>query len=60
MMDMVYAARKVNVQFILNVAQNSEKKILAAFAGDLEQAHEEGVAFVRKLCLSVQALKEIL
>ena len=54
--DMVYAARKVNVQFILNVAQNSEKKILAAFAGDLEQAHEEGVAFVRKLsqCPSIE------
>ena len=53
---MVYAARKINVQFILNVAQNSEKKILAAFAGDLEQAHEEGVAFVRKLsqCPSIE------
>lgn len=47
--DMVTAARRVNVQFILNVAQNSDKKIIAAFAGDLEQAHEKGVAFVRKL-----------
>ena len=47
--DMVTAARRVNVQFILNVAQNSEKKIIAAFPGDLEQAHEKGVAFVRGL-----------
>lgn len=47
--DMVYAARKVNVQFILNVALNAEKKVIAAFAGDLEQAHEKGVAFVRSL-----------
>jgi len=47
--DMVTAARRVNVQFILNVAQNSEKKIIGAFAGDLEQAHEQGVAFVRSL-----------
>lgn len=47
--DMVTAARRVNVQFILNVAQNSGKKIIAAFAGDLEQAHEKGVAFVRGL-----------
>lgn len=47
--DMITAARRVNVQFILNVAQNSEKKIIAAFAGDLEQAHEKGVAFVREL-----------
>ena len=48
-LDMVTAARRVNVQFILNVAQNSGKKIIAAFAGDLEQAHEKGVAFVRGL-----------
>lgn len=48
-LDMITAAKRVNVQFILNVAQNSEKKIIGAFAGDLEAAHEEGVAFVRKL-----------
>ncbi|MBR1758378.1 MAG: nickel-dependent lactate racemase [Lachnospiraceae bacterium] len=47
--DMVYAARAVNLQFIMNVALNSEKKVIAAFAGDLEEAHEKGVAFVRSL-----------
>ncbi len=47
--DMVCAARMVNVQFILNVALNAEKKVIAAWAGDLEQAHEEGVEFIRKL-----------
>ena len=47
--DMVCAARAVNVQFILNVALDAEKKIIAAFAGDLEQAHTEGVQFVRSL-----------
>lgn len=47
--DMVCAARSVNTQFILNVALNSRKEIIAAFCGDLEQAHEEGVAFVRSL-----------
>ena len=53
--DMVYAARKVNTQFILNVALNSRNEIIAAFCGDLEQAHEEGVAFVRSLaqCLPI-------
>ena len=53
--DMVCAAREVNVQFILNVALNGEKKVIAAFAGDLEQAHETGVRFVRELaqCPSV-------
>ncbi len=53
--DMVCAARAVNVQFILNVALNAEKKVIAAFAGDLEEAHATGVSFVRKLaqCPSV-------
>lgn len=53
--DMVYAARAVNVQFIMNVALNAEKKVIAAFAGDLEQAHLKGVEFVRSLaqCPSV-------
>lgn len=47
--DMVCAARKVNVQFILNVALNGKKEVIAAFAGDLEKAHEKGVEFVRSL-----------
>lgn len=53
--DMVCAARAVNVQFILNVALNGEKKVIAAFAGDLEEAHATGVSFVRTLaqCPSV-------
>ena len=53
--DMVFAARAVNVQFIMNVALNAEKKVIAAFAGDLEQAHLKGVEFVRGLaqCPSV-------
>jgi len=47
--DMICAARAVNVQFILNVALDAKKKIIAAWAGDLEQAHAEGVSFVRSL-----------
>lgn len=47
--DMLYAAKAVNVQFILNVALDGEKKVIAAFAGDLEQAHEKGCEFIRNL-----------
>ena len=47
--DMVCAARMAGVRFILNVALNGEKKVIAAFAGDLEEAHAKGVAFVRSL-----------
>lgn len=46
--DMVCAARAVNVQFILNVALNGEKKVINAWAGDLEQAHAAGVQFIRE------------
>lgn len=46
--DMVYAAKKVKVGFILNVALDEEKKIIAAFAGDLEQAHEQGCTYVKR------------
>lgn len=55
--DMVCAARAVNVQFILNVALDGNKKVIAAFAGDLERAHEKGCCFIRKLsqCPAVTA-----
>ena len=46
--DMICAARRVNVQFILNVALNGDKQIIGAWAGDLEDAHAAGVAFVRR------------
>ena len=45
---MLAAAKMVNVQFIFNVALDGQKKIIAAWAGDLEKAHAEGVAFIRK------------
>lgn len=44
--DMVYAARKAGLAFILNVALSPDKKVIAAFAGDMEAAHLEGCAFV--------------
>ncbi len=49
--DMLEAAKRVNLQFILNVALDDEKKIIAAFAGDLEKAHEAGCDFIRKTAL---------
>ena len=46
--DMIFAARAVNVQFIFNVALDGAKKVIAAWAGDLEEAHAQGVAFIRQ------------
>jgi lactate racemase len=52
--DMLYAARTAGLRFIVNVVLNGEREIIASFAGDLEQAHEKGCAFVTSLA-SVKA-----
>jgi len=47
--DMLYAAEKSNLAFILNVVINSEKKVIKAFAGHSEKAHLKGCEFVMEL-----------
>ncbi|MCO7124520.1 nickel-dependent lactate racemase [Sporolactobacillus shoreicorticis] len=47
--DMVYAARKANLAFIVNVVLDEDKKIIGSFAGDMEEAHQKGCAFLRRL-----------
>ena len=42
------ATRMAGPAFLLNVALNREKQITAVFAGDLDQAHERGCAFVKQ------------
>lgn len=46
--DMLAAAKMAGLKFILNVVLH-EKKVIAAFAGDLEKAHEAGCAFSKKM-----------
>ena len=45
---MLYAARKARLAFIVNVVLDEQKKIIHAVAGDVQKAHANGVAFVRK------------
>lgn len=45
--DMLEAARMVGVDFCLNVVQDSEKRIAKVVAGDLTEAHRQGVEFCR-------------
>lgn len=47
--DMIYAALKVGVKFTLNVALNENKKIIAAFAGNIITSHEKACEFVSQL-----------
>ncbi|MFT8871896.1 MAG: nickel-dependent lactate racemase [Sporolactobacillus sp.] len=47
--DMIYAARTAGLAFILNVVLDGNKHIIASFAGDADEAHQTGCAFVKKL-----------
>lgn len=49
--DMIYAAKKANLKFIINVVINAEKKAVYAVSGDVEQAHLKGCEFLNKLCM---------
>lgn len=46
--DMLFAARKAGLKFIVNTVIDPEKRILRAFAGDVDAAHLEGVDFCRQ------------
>ena len=47
--DMLFAAKQAKLEFILNVVINGEKKIIKAFAGDLEEAHAYGCKLVKEI-----------
>ena len=47
--DMVFAAQAAKLSFIVNVVLDSDKKIIAAFAGDPDAAHLTGCNFLREL-----------
>jgi nickel-dependent lactate racemase len=47
--DMLYAAEKAKLAFIVNVVIDGNKKIINAFAGHSKLAHEEGCKFVLEL-----------
>ncbi len=44
--DMLYAANKAGLRFILNVVEDVEKRIIGAVAGDLNDAHLKGCEMV--------------
>lgn len=48
--DMLFAAKKAGLAFIVNVVLNSDKQIIHAVAGDCELAHIAGCDFLNALC----------
>ena len=48
--DMIYAAKKAGLAFIVNVVINQKKEIIHAVAGDCDLAHKKGVSFLNDWC----------
>ncbi|MBO5213126.1 MAG: nickel-dependent lactate racemase [Clostridia bacterium] len=48
--DMLFAAKKANLAYIVNVVINAEHDPIFAVAGDVEQAHLKGVEFLSSKC----------
>ncbi len=48
--DMLWAAKKAKLAFIVNVVLNAKKEVIYAVAGDMEKAHKDGTDFLYTLC----------
>ena len=57
--DMIFAARCAKLAFICNVVINAKHQVVGAFAGDCEQAHLAGAAFLSSLCRCDRAEADI-
>jgi nickel-dependent lactate racemase len=57
--DMLAAAERVSLAFILNVVINMQKKVIRAFAGHSVEAHSTGCEFLRELAQVTRAEADI-
>jgi len=48
--DMLWAAKRAKLRYIVNVVLNAEKEVIYAVAGEPEGAHEKGTRFLSSLC----------
>ena len=48
--DMLWAAKKARLQFVVNVVLNADKEVIYAVAGDVENAHKKGTDFLSAQC----------
>lgn len=46
--DMIFAAKRARLSFIVNVVIDSRKQVVASFAGDCDLAHRAGCDFLNK------------
>jgi nickel-dependent lactate racemase len=57
--EMLEAARRVGLKFILNVVLDKSKNVISAFAGDPTLAHGQGTVFSLKCCRVTPAFGDI-
>ena len=57
--DMLWAAKRAKLRYIVNVVLNEEKQVIHAVAGDPEQAHAAGCAFLLSLCQAKPKMADI-
>lgn len=48
--DMLWAAKKAKLAYIVNVVLNDKKEVIYAVAGDVQAAHKKGTDFLSDLC----------
>ena len=48
--DMLWAAKKAKLAYIVNVILNENKEVIYAVAGDCEKSHKKGTDFLSSLC----------
>lgn len=48
--DMLWASKKANLRYIVNVVLNADKEVIFATAGAPEEAHKQGTEFLSSLC----------
>jgi len=57
--EMCEAAEMSNLEFILNVVLDRNKRIVAGFSGSFKVAHQEGCAFLERYCQAEPAMADI-
>ncbi len=57
--DMLWAAKKAKLAFIVNVVLNADKEVIFATAGDVETAHKKGTDFLSSQCGAKAVLADI-
>ncbi len=48
--DMIWAAKKAKLAFIVNVVINEKKEVIYSVSGNVESAHQKGCSFLNTLC----------